>query len=343
MLNANWSTHTDPVAGSYDFAIGHQGLMHDPTGLVYNRARMLHPLLGRFTQRDPLGYVDGMSLYAGYHLMSWGLDPSGMYSTAEWIDVMDAFLSGAGYGARNWASKMWGVVVGLGETAALVTSTAEAEFRAMYDDDWIEARDAHRAQWVEMGRNLKRMPRDYYERITHAVATGDLEELGDISADISVAAFSAAAGAGAARYMKMPKSRGANKNVASPSVRDRVLANIAESKRARQASNFSEYVERLNRRPFIRQMDPDTAKAYKQYWKGYQQYPTQRAPYQIKTWHHPDGTIKTVQTYDELGHAHRQYGLRERNHPPHQHDYRPRITRNGNAPYRDPPHKPIDE
>ncbi len=49
---------------------GHQGLMHDEPlpwshggGLIYNRARMLHPRLGRFLQRDPLGYVDGFSLY----------------------------------------------------------------------------------------------------------------------------------------------------------------------------------------------------------------------------------------------------------------------------------------
>ncbi len=43
---------------------GHQGLMHDQTiGLVYNRARMLHPRLARFMQRDPLGYVDGSNLY----------------------------------------------------------------------------------------------------------------------------------------------------------------------------------------------------------------------------------------------------------------------------------------
>ncbi len=45
---------------------GHQGLLHDEeTGLVYNRARMLHPRLGRFMQRDPLGYVDGFNLYEG--------------------------------------------------------------------------------------------------------------------------------------------------------------------------------------------------------------------------------------------------------------------------------------
>ena len=43
---------------------GHQGLLHDREfGLVYNRARYLHPRLQRFTQRDPLGYIDGMGLY----------------------------------------------------------------------------------------------------------------------------------------------------------------------------------------------------------------------------------------------------------------------------------------
>jgi RHS repeat-associated protein len=36
--------------------VSFQGLHHDTaTGLVYNRARMLNPILGRFNQRDPWG------------------------------------------------------------------------------------------------------------------------------------------------------------------------------------------------------------------------------------------------------------------------------------------------
>ena len=58
---------------------GHQGLLHDEaTGLIYNRARYLHPGLGRFMQRDPLGYVDGMSVYAYYAGMHGEVDPMGL-------------------------------------------------------------------------------------------------------------------------------------------------------------------------------------------------------------------------------------------------------------------------
>ena len=59
--------------------IGHQGLAHDEeTSLIYNRARMRSVHLGRFLQRDPLGYVDGMSVYAGYHAILQRRDPSGL-------------------------------------------------------------------------------------------------------------------------------------------------------------------------------------------------------------------------------------------------------------------------
>jgi RHS repeat-associated protein len=52
------------TAQPYGFCdVGHQGLFFDKEfGLVHNRARMLHPALGRFMQRDPIGYRDGMNL-----------------------------------------------------------------------------------------------------------------------------------------------------------------------------------------------------------------------------------------------------------------------------------------
>jgi len=83
--------------------VGHQGLMHDKEfGLIYNRARYLHPVLGRFTSRDPLGYVDGMSLYE--YVMSSpivGLDLYGLATilihgidNTDWYDAAEKAIHG---------------------------------------------------------------------------------------------------------------------------------------------------------------------------------------------------------------------------------------------------------
>ncbi|MCA9245059.1 MAG: hypothetical protein KDA32_13965, partial [Phycisphaerales bacterium] len=58
----------------------HQGLRRDDeTGTFENRMRCYNPRIGRFMQRDPAGYVDGMNLYqylAG-RAFSW-IDPFGL-------------------------------------------------------------------------------------------------------------------------------------------------------------------------------------------------------------------------------------------------------------------------
>ena len=46
------------------------------TGLMYFRARMYDAQLGRFASRDPLGFVDGLSLYRGYFVPN-KTDPMG--------------------------------------------------------------------------------------------------------------------------------------------------------------------------------------------------------------------------------------------------------------------------
>lgn len=84
VLDDDWSSDADGISDVL-FVVGHQGLLHDAeSGLIYNRNRMLHSIVGRFLQRDPLQYVDGASLYAGYHLMHGSVDPSGLDGPSVW-------------------------------------------------------------------------------------------------------------------------------------------------------------------------------------------------------------------------------------------------------------------
>jgi len=60
------------------------------TGLYYYRARYYNPQIGRFLQTDPIGYGDGMNMYAYCGNNPLGLaDPSGMAS---------------GFGFRRWTA-----------------------------------------------------------------------------------------------------------------------------------------------------------------------------------------------------------------------------------------------
>jgi len=47
---------------------------------VAQAGRMFDPEVGRFISRDPLGYVDGMSLYNGYFAESFAVDPTGLWT-----------------------------------------------------------------------------------------------------------------------------------------------------------------------------------------------------------------------------------------------------------------------
>ncbi|MCC5828793.1 MAG: RHS repeat-associated core domain-containing protein [Phycisphaeraceae bacterium] len=56
------------------------GYRYNPeTGYYQVRHREFNPLMGRWMQRDPLGYVDGGNLYAGYFVMWGGVDPMGLF------------------------------------------------------------------------------------------------------------------------------------------------------------------------------------------------------------------------------------------------------------------------
>jgi RHS repeat-associated protein len=78
ILDASGTVRT---ATAHNNFYGFTGRYLDPeTGLWYFRARYFDADQGRFIGRDPLGYPDGMSSYAGYHIMHVGVDPTGRQS-----------------------------------------------------------------------------------------------------------------------------------------------------------------------------------------------------------------------------------------------------------------------
>ncbi len=72
------ATGTEINESAYNNCYGYTGrYLDEETGLWYFRARYFDNELGRFISRDPLGFVDGMSLYNGYFATGFGVDPSG--------------------------------------------------------------------------------------------------------------------------------------------------------------------------------------------------------------------------------------------------------------------------
>ena len=70
---------TPRTTSSYNQQIGFTGRYLDKeTGLWYFRNRYYSGSLGRFVSRDPIGYADGLDLYAAYFVPRF-VDPSGLH------------------------------------------------------------------------------------------------------------------------------------------------------------------------------------------------------------------------------------------------------------------------
>ncbi len=105
---------TDDADGLSDFAnqLLYAGYRYDPeTGFYHVRNRMYHPTLGRFLQRDPAGYTDGMSLYEYVMGRPIGLvDPMGLgvnWFVYGWLRVGDELTGNETNNAQTYVEKEW--------------------------------------------------------------------------------------------------------------------------------------------------------------------------------------------------------------------------------------------
>jgi len=130
----------------YDNALGHQGLPHDTeSGLIHNRYRYRHPAMGRWLQRDPKRYVDGLSLYEYVRSQPCGtVDPAGTRRLSAlptlWIYPSDEAYCECMYKKYRRRGQC-------GNVGDVIASAWNASYRAIFD-----ARDNLRG-WRIMGND----------------------------------------------------------------------------------------------------------------------------------------------------------------------------------------------
>jgi len=109
VFDGSWTARS-PNASLYANEVLYCGYRLDTeTGLYHVRNRVYHPLLGRWLQRDPLGYVDGMSVYEyGGGGPVGTVDPLGLWYEYERTKVEEGVLHQGQYGRREIWTASWG-------------------------------------------------------------------------------------------------------------------------------------------------------------------------------------------------------------------------------------------
>ena len=89
IFDGTWSTPR--TTSSYANAVFYTGRELDPeSGIYHIRMRCYHPDVGSFLTRDPVSYLDGMSVYAAHFVQKTLVDPSGLSAVkCCGVDVTD--------------------------------------------------------------------------------------------------------------------------------------------------------------------------------------------------------------------------------------------------------------
>jgi RHS repeat-associated protein len=110
---------------------GYTGREPDASGLTYYRARYYDPNQTRFTQRDPLGYVDGLNRYAYVHNSPVNLtDPTGLNALNP-LSVQFASQNGSYYASNQSGAGIGGIstrnsMLAFGATASAIGAEVTA-------------------------------------------------------------------------------------------------------------------------------------------------------------------------------------------------------------------------
>jgi RHS repeat-associated protein len=130
VCNADW---TERTSGTMLNKVLFQGMYYDTeTGLYHVRHRMYHPTLGRWLQRDPLGYVDGLHLYdfAG-NAPTVSVDPAGLQDHKVRLTVTRTSSHGsveAYTGDKSWWKGNYNFLYSIPEEASFFTYPSESSW-----------------------------------------------------------------------------------------------------------------------------------------------------------------------------------------------------------------------
>ncbi len=247
-----------------------QGLWTDPvTGNAYARARWYDARNGVFLTEDPMGDVDSPNLYA---FVGWGpsmyTDPMGLcfgglkcrdlgtvwweFTKANAVDVYNVgtgvldiatlgYVSGTAEGIQTFSATE-GTLLERGEAAqkamqrrqlsVLTLGFSEADDKLQHASELVGIAGIQRGGAM-MGEGIGMGDADLFWR-------GVAETSGGVGNFAGTLAAAGGAGTAAASSSRQAAARSAQQSA----VRQRVLANVADSQAARGASNFSQHVAR---------------------------------------------------------------------------------------------------